>query len=277
MNQHLLPVTRRCELLSIPRSSAYYDSTADPSHDELLMRAIDVIHLRLPFYGSRRICDELAEEGHVVNRKRVQRLMRRMGLAALYPGPNTSRAHHAHTVYPYLLRGLTVDRPNQVWCADITYIPMAKGFVYLVAIMDWYSRKVLSWRLSNTLDAEFCVAALNEALVKFGRPDIFNTDQGAQFTSEAFTQVLQDAKVQISMDGKGRWTDNVFIERLWRSLKYEEVYLTAYDTIPQAREGIRRWMTFYNHRRKHQALDKQTPNTTYYEKNRSEAPMGASA
>jgi len=276
MNQHPLPLTRRCELLSIPRSSAYYGSTADPSRDDLLMRAIDEIHLRLPFYGSRRICDELAEEGHVVNRKRVQRLMRRMGLNALYPGPNTSRAHHAHKVYPYLLRGLSIDRPNQVWCADITYIPMAKGFVYLVAVMDWYSRKVLSWRLSNTLDAEFCVAALNEALVRYGKPDIFNTDQGAQFTSEAFTQVLKDADVRISMDGKGRWTDNVFIERLWRSLKYEEVYLSAYDTIPQAREGIRRWMTFYNHRRKHQALDRKTPDMMYYENNR-EAPMGASA
>ena len=277
MTKHELPIARRCELLSIPRSTAYYKSTADPSRDEVLMRAMDEIHLRLPFYGSRRLCDELVEEGHVVNRKCVQRLMRQMGMNTLYPGPNTSRAHHAHKVYPYLLRALSIERANQVWCADITYIPMAKGFVYLVAVMDWYSRKVLSWRLSNTLDTDFCVAALNEALCKFGTPDIFNTDQGSQFTSEDFTQVLKDADVRISMDGKGRWMDNVFIERLWRSLKYEEVYLTAYDTIPQARQGIRQWMHFYNHRRKHQALEKRTPNMTYYEHNEFEAPMGASA
>ena len=229
------------------------------------MRAMDAIHLRLPFYGSRRMCDELADEGHTVNRKRVQRLMRLMGLNALYPRPNTSRAHHAHKVYPYLLRGLTVEGVNHVWCADITYIPMRKGFVYLVAVMDWYSRKVLSWRISNTLNADFCVSALNEALCKYGTPAIFNTDQGAQFTSEDFTQVLKDAGVRISMDGKGRWTDNVFIERLWRSLKYEEIYLHAYDTVPQAKEGIGNWMRFYNHRRKHQALEKRTPNTMYYE------------
>jgi putative transposase len=229
------------------------------------MRAMDEIHLRLPFYGSRRICDELADEGHVVNRKRVQRLMRLMGMNALYPKPNTSRTHYAHKVYPYLLRGLSVERANQVWCADITYIPMRRGFVCLVAVMDWHSRKVLSWRLSNTLDADFCVAALNEAMTKYGTPEIFNTDQGCQFTSEQFTHVLKNADVNISMDGKGRWTDNVFIERLWRSLKYEEVYLNAYDTIPQAKEGIGRWMRFYNHRRKHQALEKQTPDTVYYE------------
>jgi putative transposase len=277
MTKHQLPVTRRCALLSIARSTAYYESAVDTTRDEVLMRAMDAIHLRLPFYGSRRLCDELLEEGHVVNRKCVQRLMRKMGMNALCPGPNTSRAHHAHKVYPYLLRGLTIQRPNQVWCADITYIPMAKGFVYLVAIMDWYSRKVLSWRLSNTLDTGFCVAALNEALCTYGTPDIFNTDQGSQFTSEDFTQVLKDNGIRISMDGKGRWMDNVFIERLWRSLKYEEVYLTAYDTIPQAREGIRQWMHFYNQRRKHQALEKRTPNMTYYEHNDFEAPMGASA
>jgi len=274
MRKHKLPRTRRCELLCVPRSSAYYESAREDTEDAALMRSIDKIHLRLPFYGSRRIVDELADEDKRVNRKRVQRLMRRMGLAALYPKANTSRRHHAHRVYPYLLRGLTVDRPNQVWCADVTYIPMARGFVYLVAIMDWYSRKVLSWRLSNTLDAEFCVAALREALVRYGRPEIFNTDQGSQFTSEDFTNVLKEVDIKISMDGKGRWTDNVFIERLWRSLKYEEVYLTAYDTIPQAREGIRRWMTFYNQRRKHQALDRRTPDNVYYTNMEAQSPMG---
>jgi len=241
------------------------------------MRAMDEIHLRLPFYGSRRLCDELADQGHRVNRKCVQRLMRQMGLNALYPKANTSRAHHAHKVYPYLLRGLAIERPNQVWCADVTYIPMRKGFVYLVAIMDWYSRKVLSWRLSNTLDADFCVSALREALCTYGTPEIFNTDQGCQFTSESFVHVLKEAKVTISMDGKGRWMDNVFIERLWRSLKYEEVYLHAYDSVAEARHGIRCWMDFYNHRRKHQGLDKRTPNTVYYETAECEAPMGASA
>jgi len=277
MQPHKLSVKRRCALLGIPRSTAYHTSAKDRSRDELLMRAMDEIHLRLPFYGSRRMCDELVEQGHRVNRKCVQRLMRQMGLNTLYPKANTSRAHHAHKVYPYLLRGLSIERPNQVWCADITYIPMRKGFVYLVAIMDWYSRKVLSWRLSNTLDAEFCVSALREALCTYGTPDIFNTDQGCQFTSECFVDVLKDANVKISMDGKGRWMDNVFIERLWRSLKYEEVYLHAYDSVPEARHGIRRWMDFYNQRRKHQALDKRTPNTVYYETSKFEAPMGASA
>ena len=264
MTNHKLPLLRRCELLSIPRSSAYYRSTAETSRDDVLMRAMDEIHLRLPFYGSRRICDELAEDGYVVNRKCVQRLMRRMGMNTLYPKPYTSRAHRAHKVYAYLLRGLNVDHANQVWCADITYIPMRKGFVYLVAIMDWSSRKVLSWRLSNTLDTGFCVAALEEAMQTHGRPEIFNTDQGSQFTSEDFTDVIKDASVRISMDGKGRWVDNVFIERLWRSLKYEEVYLSAYDNIPKANEGIRHWMDFYNQRRKHQALAKRTPNTVYF-------------
>jgi len=229
------------------------------------MRAIDKIHLRLPFFGSRRIIDELAEEGMVVNRKRVKRLMRRMGIHALHPKPNTSRANHAHKVFPYLLRGLNIDRANQVWCADITYIPMRKGFLYLVAVMDWHSRKVLSWRLSNTLDTEFCTAALQEALHQYGTPEIFNTDQGCQFTSDAFTQILKDAGVRISMDGKGRWVDNVFIERLWRSFKYEEVYLNAYENMPHARQRIRAWMEFYNQRRKHQSLEKMTPDAFYYQ------------
>ena len=265
MKPHQLPLKRRCALLSVARSSAYYQPTQEPSGDEMLMRAMDKIHLRLPFYGSRRIVDELATEGHVVNRKRVKRLMRRMGMNALYPKPNTSRANHAHKVYPYLLRDLNIDRANQVWCTDITYIPMRKGFLYLVAVMDWHSRKVLSWRLSNTLDTEFCVEALREALHHYGTPEIFNTDQGCQFTSEVFTQVLKDAGVQISMDGKGRWVDNVFIERLWRSFKYEEVYLNAYESVPHARQRIRAWMEFYNQRRKHQSLEKMTPDALYYQ------------
>ena len=271
MKKHQLRFKERCKLMSIPRSSAYYQTASDTSRNDMLMRAMDEIHLRLPFYGSRRICDELAEEGHLVNHKCVQRLMRQMGMNTLYLKPNTSRAHHAHKVYPYLLRGLNIDHANQVWCAGITYIPMRKGFIYLVAIMDWHSRKVLSWRLSNTMDAGFCVAALNEALTKYGKPEIFNTDQGCQFTSKDFTQVLKDAGIQISMDGKGRWVDNVFIKRLWRSLKYEEIYLHADDSIPQARDGIRRWMRFYNHRRKHQALEKRTPDTLYYEHLNAEA------
>ena len=203
--------------------------------------------------------------------------MLKMGMNALYPKANLSKANHVHKVYPYLLRGLAIERPNQVWCADITYIPMKKGFLYLVAVMDWYSRKVLSWRTSNTMDAGFCVAALREALAKYGTPEIFNTDQGSQFTSEAFTGLLKEKHIQISMDGKGRWMDNVFIERLWRSLKYEEVYLKAYDTIDKANEGIRDWMTFYNHRRKHQGLENQTPNTVYYESKKIAAPSGAIA
>lgn len=265
MKPNQLPLKRRCALLSVARSTAYYQPTPEPSGDETLMRAMDKIHLRLPFYGSRRIVDELATEGHVVNRKRVKRLMRRMGIHALYPKPNTSRANHAHKVYPYLLRDLNIGRANQVWCTDITYIPMRKGFLYLVAVMDWHSRKVLSWRLSNTLDTEFCVEALREALHHYGTPEIFNTDQGCQFTSEAFTQVLKDAGIQISMDGKGRWVDNVFIERLWRSFKYEEVYLNAYESMPHARQRIRAWMEFYNQRRKHQSLEKMTPDALYYQ------------
>ena len=259
----------------MPRSSAYYESTADTTRDNLLMRAMDEIHLRLPFYGSRRICDELADEGKIVNRKCVQRLMRQMGMNTLYPKPNTSRANQAHKVYPYLLRDLEITHANQVWCADITYIPMKKGFVYLVAIMDWYSRKVLGRRLSNTMDTAFCVSALEEALVKYGTPEIFNTDQGSQFTSEDFTDVLKNKKIQISMDGKGRWMDNVFIERLWRSLKYEEVYLHGYDTVAAANDGISRWLDFYNQRRRHQALEKQTPDTVYYQSLNAEARASA--
>jgi len=229
------------------------------------MRLIDRCHLEHPYYGSRRIRDWLEDEGYRVNRKRIQRLMRTMGLVALYPKRNLSLANQAHKVYPYLLRGLTIDRPNQVWATDITYIPMARGFVYLVAIMDWHSRRVLSWRVSNTLDTSFCIEALEQAIEDYGAPEIFNTDQGSQFTSEEFTGVLKRHGIQISMDGKGRWVDNVFVERLWRSVKYEEVYLKAYESIGDARESLGRYFTFYNSKRRHQSLDRQTPDSVYYQ------------
>jgi len=227
------------------------------------MRRIDEIHLECPFYGSRSIARELRVKGYSANRKRVQRLMRLMGLESVAPKPNTSKPNQEHPVYPYLLRGLTIDRPNQVWAADITYIPLARGFAYLVAIMDWHSRRVLSWRLSNTLDSVFCVEALHEALSRFGRPGIFNSDQGSQFTAQPFTDVLLAAGVKISMDGKGRCIDNVFVERLWRSLKYEDIYLKAYTNLVEARDGIDRYFRFYNTRRSHKALGHQTPAAFY--------------
>ena len=258
-----LPVTRQCQLLDLNRSSVYYQPTGVSDEDLVLMRRIDEMHLKRPFYGSRRIRDWLQDEGFAVNRKRVQRLMRKMGIAALYPKANTSRPGKGHKIYPYLLRGLDIDRANQVWATDICYVPMARGFVYVVAIMDWYSRKVLSWRVSNTMDADFCVEALEEAIRRYGAPEIFNTDQGAQFTSEAFTGVLKAAGIRISMDGKGRWVDNVFVERLWRSLKYEEVYLKAYETVAEARQGMGNYFRFYNHERRHQSLDRQTPDQVY--------------
>jgi putative transposase len=260
-----LPVTRQCELLDLPRST-FYHVPKPVTDDELkLMRLIDRCHLEHPYYGSRRIRDWLEDEGHRVNRKRVQRLMRTMGLAALYPKRNLSLANQAHKVYPYLLRGLVINRPNQVWATDITYIPMARGFVYLVAIMDWYSRRVLSWRVSNTLDTSFCIDALSEAIETYGAPEIFNTDQGSQFTSEEFTGVLKQHDIRISMDGKGRWVDNVFVERLWRSVKYEEVYLRAYDNIRDARVSLGRYFAFYNSKRRHQSLDRRTPDSVYYQ------------
>lgn len=231
--------------------------------DLKLMRRIDEMHLKRPFYGSRRIRDGLQDEGYEINRKRVQRLMRQMGIRALYPKPRTSQPGKGHKIYPYLLRDLVIDRPNQVWATDISYIPMAKGFVYLVAVIDWYSRKVLSWRLSNSMDTDFCIEALEEALSRYGCPEIFNTDQGAQFTSEAFTDVLKEAGIDISMDGKGRWIDNVFVERLWRSVKYEEVYLKAYETVAEARNGIGTYFQFYNSERRHQSMNRQTPDQVY--------------
>jgi putative transposase len=264
--EHELPVSRRCELLEVARSTAYYQPKDVPSEEDLaLMRLIDEIHLELPFYGSRRLVDELEDCGHAgVNRKRVQRLMREMDLVALYPKRRTSRPADGHKVYPYLLRGLSIERPNQVWAADICYIPMAKGFMYLVAIIDWHSRRVLAWRTSNTLDSAFCVQALEEALAHYGAPEIFNTDQGAQFTSQAFTSVLKAHNVAISMDGRGRWLDNVFVERLWRSVKYEDIYLRAYETPAALRAGLTRYFEFYNCRRRHAALDRRTPDAVYF-------------
>lgn len=226
------------------------------------MRLIDEQYMRTPFYGSRRVTAWLRRQGHDVNRKHIQRLMRLMGLEAIYRKPNTSKPNQEHKVYPYLLRGMEITRPNQVWATDVTYIPMARGFMYLVAIMDWYSRRVLSWRLSNTLTADFCVEALEEALLT-GKPEIFNTDQGSQFTSEAFTSVLLEHKIKISMDGKGRCIDNIFVERLWRSLKYEEVYLQSYDSVLHARLSIGKWFRFYNTERPHQALGYCTPHEIY--------------
>jgi putative transposase len=258
-----LSVRRQCELLNLSRSSLYYEAVPTSQEELALMRRMDEIHLTYPFYGSRKLSHALRTEGHAVNRKRIQRLMRLMGLESIAPKPKTSEPHPEHPVYPYLLRGLAICRPNQVWATDITYIPMRNGFLYLVAIMDWYSRRVLSWRLSNTLDSTFCLDALDEALHHFPQPEIFNTDQGAQFTADAFTKRLRDRGIAISMDGKGRCIDNVFVERLWRSLKYEEVYLHAYDTATEARSGIGRYLAFYNDERPHQALGYQTPHAFY--------------
>lgn len=246
------------------RSSVYYQPKPVSDEDLATMERIDQIHTDLPFLGSRRISDVLRDDGLVINRKRVQRLMRTMGITALYPKKRTSTPHPRHKVYPYLLRGMDIDRPGQVWCADITYIPMKCGFMYLVAVMDWHSRKVLSWRLSNTMDDTFCVEALQDAIETFGTPEIFNTDQGSQFTGTAFTSVLEDAKVKISMDGKGRWMDNVFIERLWRTVKYEEVYLRAYENGSHARVMLDEYFEYYNTHRRHQSLDRRTPDEVYF-------------
>ena len=258
-----LSVRRQCELLTVSRSGLYYEPEPTSPDELALMRRIDELHLKYPFYGSRKLSDVLRKEGREANRKRIQRLMRVMGLEAMVPKPNTSEPHPEHVKYPYLLRGLAISKVNQVWATDITYIPMKAGFVYLVAIMDWYSRRVLSWRLSNTLDTSFCVDALEEAFERFGQPEIFNTDQGSQFTSEDFTTPLRERGIAISMDGKGRCLDNVFVERLWRSVKYEEVYLHAYADVAEARAGIGRYLAFYNDERAHQALGYQTPAAFY--------------
>ena len=261
---HDLPRTRRCQLLEIHRSSTYYQPKPVSDADQAVMRQIDRIHMAKPFLGSRRIVDKFADLGQVVNRKRVSRLMRLMGIQAIHPGPKTSQPNPQHKIYPYLLRNLTIDRANQVWASDITYIPMETGFIYLTVIMDWYSRKVLSWRLSNSLDSSFCVDALEEAIHRYGRPEIFNSDQGSQFTSTAFTETLLDKDIRISMDGKGAWRDNVFVERLWRSVKYEEVYLKAYESMTDAKQSLKIYFEFYNQQRKHQTL-KSKPDQVYYE------------
>lgn len=261
---HRLSVTRQAELLGLSRSSVYYRPVAASGEDLRLMRRIDELHLELPFAGSRMLRDLLRPEGFRAGRLRIGTLMRRMGIAAIYRRKSTSQPNPDHTVFRYLLRKLSIDRPNQVWAADLTYIPMARGFVYLIAIIDWFSRKVLAWRLSNTMAADFCVEALEEAIAKFGTPEIFNTDQGAQFTCAAHISVLKAHAIRISMDGKGRWRDNVFVERLWKSIKYEEVYLHAYESVSAARSGIARYITFFNTRRPHSALDRRTPDAVYF-------------
>lgn len=258
-----LSIRKQCSLLHVNRSTLYYEPKPTPEADLQLMREIDELHLKCPFYGSRRVAAELSRDDRVVNRKRAQRLMRLMGLVGLAPKPKTSTSAPEHPVFPYLLRHRVIERPNEVWAADITYVPMARGFGYLVAIMDWHTRRVLSWRLSNTMDVGFCLEALDEALQRFGAPEIFNTDQGAQFTSKEFTTRLLEHDVAISMDGRGRWLDNVFIERLWRSVKHEDIYLHAYDDLDEARHGLKRYFTFYNEERRHQSLGYQTPAAFY--------------
>ena len=262
-----LSIKAQCGLLSISRSGWYYDPKGESPLSLKLMRLIDEQFLATPYYGSRQMARHLRRQGYCIGRHRVRHLMRRMGIEAIYQKPRPSDPHPAHKIYPYLLRNLAVTKANQVWCTDITYIPVKRGFLYLVAIMDWHSRKVLSWRLSNTMDTAFCVEALEGALEQYGAPEIFNTDQGSQFTSFDFTNVLKENRIKISMDGKGRWMDNVFIERLWRSLKYECVYLNAFETGPQARAEIGAWIAHYNQTRPHSTFDGQTPDEVYYERN----------
>ncbi len=259
-----LSLTRQCQLLNISRSGLYYKAAGESALNLSLMRIIDEQHLKTPWYGSRQMTRHLRKQGYCVSRKRIRRLMRKMGLVALVPGPHTSRRNMAHEVFPYLLRDLAITKPNQVWCTDVTYIPMAHGFLYLVAIMDWHTRHVLSWRLSTTQDTGMCLEALNEALEKYGQPEIINTDQGSQFTSAAWVTALTSRNIRISMDGKGCWVDNVFIERLWRSLKYECIYLNAFDSFKEAKAGIDQWMNYYNSERPHSSLDDKTPAEAYF-------------
>ena len=261
---HALALAQQAAVLNISRGSIYYAPGPMSVADLALMRTIDELHLQFPFAGSRMLRDLLAAEGSTVGRRHVTTLMRKMGIEAVYRRPNTSKPAPDHKIYPYLLRGLTIDRPNQVWATDITYIPMARGFVYLCAVMDWFARRILAWRLSNTMEAEFCIDALEDALAKHGKPGIFNTDQGSQLSGAAFTGVLTREDIAISMDGKGAWRDNVFVERFWRSVKYEEVYLRAYDDVPQARASLGRYLDFYNRRRPHSALDRRTPDQAYF-------------
>jgi putative transposase len=261
---HALPITRQANALGIARSTVYALPRPVSERDLHLMKLIDRFHLEMPFAGARMLRDLLALMSILVGRKHVATLMKRMGIEALYRKPRTTRKHPQHPVYPYLLRGLTIDRPNQVWAMDLTYIPMARGFVYLVAVLDWYSRKVLSWQVSITMDVHSCLAAVEEAIARFGPPQIMNTDQGSQFTSLAFTGLLKDHDIRISMDGKGAWRDNVFVERLWRPVKYEEVYLHAYDTVSDSRTGIGRYFDLYNRRRPHSSLGRRTPDDVYF-------------
>ena len=262
--EHDLSISRQARALGISRGSVYYLPRPVSAADLAIMRRLDELHLEFPFAGSRMLRDLLNQDGVEIGRCHVVTLMKRMGIEALYRRPNTSKPVPGHKIYPYLLRGMIIDRPNQVWAMDITYVPMAKGFVYLAAVVDWFSRRVLSWRVSITMEAAFCVEALEEALARHGRPEIFNTDQGSQFTSLAFTDVLLKAGIAISMDGKGSWRDNVFVERLWRSVKYEEVYLKAYRTVSEARLSIGRYLAFYNGRRPHSSLDRMTPDQAYF-------------
>lgn len=260
-----LSISRQCELIGLPRSGFYRPVLHGEGAENLgLMRLIDEEYMRHPFYGTRQMRNWLRSQGHDVNRKRVQRLMRLMGIASIAPKPNTSKANKAHKVYPYLLRGLEINRPDQVWCSDVTYIRLRGGFVYLTAVMDWHSRFVLSWEISVTMDDDFCVSALQSAIRRYGKPDIFNTDQGVQYTGKAFTGVLKDNGIKISMDGKGRWMDNVFIERLWRSVKYEEIYIKEYDSVTELVRSLKQYFNFYNFERPHQSLDGKTPAELYF-------------
>jgi putative transposase len=262
--QHDLPITKQAEVLCISRGSVYYLPRPVPEADLAIMRRLDRLHLEFPFAGSRMLRGLLAAEGCKIGRRHVKTLMRRMGIEALYRRPRTTKPEPGHKIYPYLLRGVEITQPNQVWAMDITYIPMERGYVYLAVVLDWFSRRVLSWRVSITMEAAFCVEALEDALARHGKPDICNTDQGSQFTGVAFTGVLIKNEIAISMDGKGAWRDNVFVERLWRSVKYEEVYLRAYDTASEARASIGRYLDFYNRRRPHSSLDGTTPDHAYF-------------
>ena len=263
---HELPITRQADVLNISRGSVYYLPRLVSETDLAIMRRLDRLHLEHPFAGSRMLRGLLAAEGCEIGRRHVRTLMRRMGIEALYRRPRTTKPEPGHKIYPYLLRSIEVMRPNQVWAMDITYIPMARGFVYLAVVLDWFSRRVLSWRLSITMDVSFCVEALEDALARHGKPDIFNTDQGSQFTGAAFTGALAEKGITISMDGKGAWRDNVFVERLWRTIKYEEVYLRAYESVTDARQSMGRYLDFYNTRRPHQSLDGVTPDQAYFTK-----------
>jgi putative transposase len=272
---HALPISRQAQALNLSRGSVYYLPRPVSATDLRVMRRLDELHLDYPFAGSRMLRDLLRREGIEIGRRRVTTMMRRMGIEAIYRRPNTSKPAPGHKIYPYLLRNLTITRANQVWAMDLTYIPMARGFVYLACVVDWFSRRVLAWRLSITMEASFCIEALEEALAKYGKPEIYNTDQGSQFTSQAFTDVLIGNGIAISMDGKGSWRDNVFVERLWRTIKYEEVYLRAYDSVSEARASIDRYLDFYNRRRPHSSLDRQTPDEAYF--NQSLLPQSVAA